>query len=421
MSKLALLGGNPVTDNLVGKGNLIWRKDLERKFLLEAYDTGAWDDWNVKDSLASKFKKGWASFNRAKYCALLTNGTHTLQLALEAVGIGAGDEVIVPGITWQATASAVCDVNAIPVLVDIDPDTLCIDPREVEAAATSRTRAIIPVHLYHRMADMDAIMKIAKKHKLRVIEDCAHSHGSQWKGKGAGSIGDFGSFSFQRSKLMNSGEGGALLSQNEMLHSKVSSMAICGRPFNGYRMHNGNYRMTNFQAAILLGQLAAYRKNAWILDCNGKALDKAVDLAPGAKSLHRARAITRQCSYCFAFLYDKTFYSGLGKDVFMKALSAEFGNKVGFSNPYTPLNDSDLYYPHTRKRFHWSKAFARAIAPSRWKLPASEDAFKNRAVTSWWKSILSCPPERAHLLTDAITKIHEHHQELLTYSKKKQG
>jgi len=140
MSKLAYLGGKPLSKYLIGKRKLISRSDLERKYLLQVYDSKVWDDRPGAKSMTAKFQKEWAAFNDSKFCALLTNGTHTIQVALEALRLGVGDEVIVPGLTWQATASTVCDVNAIPVLVDVDSETLCIDPKKVEAAITSRTR-----------------------------------------------------------------------------------------------------------------------------------------------------------------------------------------------------------------------------------------------------------------------------------------
>lgn len=229
MSKLAILGGEPITQNLLETSDLTFRSDLERKYLLEAYDSGIWDDGPGIDSMATRFEKQWADFNNSDFCALLTNETHTIQVALETLNIGVGDEVIVPGLTWQATASAVCDVNAVPIIVDVDPETLCIDPKKIEQAITPNSRAIIPVHLYHRLADMDAIVQIAENHNLFVIEDCAHSHGSIWKGKAAGTIGDFWSFSFQRLNLINAGEGGALLMQDEDYYWTVVSQRSCGR------------------------------------------------------------------------------------------------------------------------------------------------------------------------------------------------
>ncbi len=409
MSRLAYLGGNPVTDNLIKENRLKNRQDLERKYLLETYDSGIWDEWPEVNSMASEFEKEWAEFNSSKYCSLLTNGTHTLQLAMETLDIGTGDEVIVPGLTWQATASVVCDVNAVPVLVDITPDTLCIDPQKVEEAVTSRTKAIIPVHLYHRLADMDMLSETARKHNLFIIEDCAHTHGSQWKGKGAGTIGEFGSFSFQRSKLMNSGEGGALLMQNKDYYRKIVSQRSCGRETEGAKIHSGNYRITGFQAAVLRGQLAALKENAGIINETGLAFDKAIDDAPGVKSLFRDKNITRQCSYAFLFLFEKESFDGIGADIFRKALSAELG--VVFDTTYAPLNNSDVYYPHTKKRHRLNSEYVKEITPSRWELPVAEEAYKNRAVKSQW-DIFNCPPENAHLLTDAIVKIYENRNEL---------
>ncbi|UCE08060.1 MAG: DegT/DnrJ/EryC1/StrS family aminotransferase [bacterium] len=411
MSQLARFGGEPITKNLLEKSDLKFRQDLERKYLLEAYDSGTWDDWSGLESMAARFEKEWADFNRSKFCALLTNGTHTLQLALETLDIGFGDEVVVPGLTWQATASAVCDVNAIPIIVDIDPETLCIDPPKIEQAITPNTRAIIPVHLYHRMADMDAVMQIAQKHNLYLIEDCAHTHGSIWNHKAAGTIGDFGSFSFQRSKLINSGEGGALLMQNEDDYWKVISQRSCGREMKeGIKVHSGNYRMTSFQAAILLGQLEAHRKNAAIIDRNGLALDKAIADAPGVKPLFRNHKITRQCSYAFVFLYDSESFDGLDVKIFRKALAAELG--INFDTTYTPLDHSEVYYPHTKKRHQLSESYQKAINPSRWELPVANDVWANKAVLTQW-NIFSCPPDRASLVTDAIVKIYENRSQLI--------
>jgi len=412
MAKLAYLGGTPVSKrDFMRPSDLISRGDLERKYLLETYDSGVWDDWPEVPSMASTFQEEWAAFNNSKYCALLTNGTHTLQLALETLDIGVGDEVIVPGLTWQATASVVCDVNAVPIMVDVDPETLCIDPAEVEKAITPRTRAMIPVHLYHRLADMDKLKRTARKHRLHVIEDCAHTHGSRWKDKGAGTLGDFGSFSFQRSKLMTGAEGGALLMQREDYYWKVVSQRSCGREYKkGTRVHSGNYRITSFQAAVLRGQLAAMKGNAPVIDRNGLALDQAVADAPGVRPLRRHKSITRQCGYAFVFLYDKDAYDGLDADTFRKALSAELGRHWG--STYAPLNQSDVYYPHTKKRHHLSKSYLKAITPSRWKLPVCEAMWRDRAIVTDW-SVYGTSPSRARLLTDAIVKIYENRHELL--------
>jgi L-glutamine:2-deoxy-scyllo-inosose/3-amino-2,3-dideoxy-scyllo-inosose aminotransferase len=418
VSKLALLGGAPVTAGLLRGARFARRRDLELNYLLQAYRSGGWDDWpEATQTMAEAFRKEWAAFSKSKFCVLVTNGTHSIQIALEALDIGAGDEVIVPGLTWQATAAVVCDINAVPVMVDVDPETLCMDPVKAEQAVTRRTRAIIPVHLYHRMADMNAIRRIARKHHLHIIEDCAHSHGSQWDGRGAGTMGDFGSYSFQMSKLITGGEGGCLLMQKEDYYWKLLSLKACGREFkSGYRVHSGNFRMGSFQAAILRGQLAAFRKNAPLINRNGLALDRAVAAAPGVRPLRRDKHITRQCGYCFVFLYDREAFDGLSGAAFRRALSAELG--VGFGTTYTPLSHSDLYTPHTKRRHRLSPAYVKAITPARWELPVADDLWKDRAVVTGWR-VFACPPARAGLLTDAIAKIYEHRAELLKSAKAK--
>ncbi|MGQ9559195.1 MAG: DegT/DnrJ/EryC1/StrS family aminotransferase [Candidatus Oleimicrobiaceae bacterium] len=411
MSALAYLGGSPVIKDLLTGCHIGRRPDLERKYLLQAYDSGVWDDWPGVDSMAARFAQEWAAFHNSTYCVLLTNGTHSLQVALEALDIGAGDEVIVPGLTWQATAAAVCDVNAVPVLVDVQPDTMCIDPAAAEQVITPRTRAIIAVHLYHRLADAKALSGLARRHGLYLIEDCAHVHGSQWNGQGVGTCGVFGSFSFQSSKLITAGEGGALLMQDETLYWRTVSQRLCGREVGpGIRVHSGNYRMTSLQAAVLRGQLSALRRNAPLLDRNGLALDKAVAQAPGVRPLRRDPHITRQCSYAFAFLYDVEAFDGLSAPLFRQALSAELG--ITFDTTYTPLNHSEVYFPHTKRRHQFSRNYVRAITPGRWRLPVAESLHRHRAVLAPWR-ILACPPQRAPLLTEAIAKIHKHRADLL--------
>ena len=177
--------------------------------------------WSFNGPEEQKFARNFARYNNAKYGIVMANGTVTLESALHALGIGPGDEVIVPALTWIATAMAVHYVGATPVFVDIESDTWCLDPVKLEDAITPATKAVIPVHLYGSMADMDKIMDIAKKNNMYVIEDCAHAQGGVWDGKGLGSIGIVGSFSFQESKTLSSGEGGICLTNNEELAEKL--------------------------------------------------------------------------------------------------------------------------------------------------------------------------------------------------------
>lgn len=204
------------------------------------------------------FEQKFAEFCGSKYALTCNNGTTALHLALVTLGVQAGDEVIIPDLTFVATANAVKYVNAVPVLVDIDPETLCIDPATLEAAITEKTKAIIPVHLYGHPANMPAIMEIAHKHGLLVIEDAAEAHGAEVNGKRVGSWGDCACFSFYGNKVITSGEGGMITTDDEAFYNRARylrdhAMSPTKRYWHtevGY-----NYRMTNLQAALGLAQL----------------------------------------------------------------------------------------------------------------------------------------------------------------------
>jgi dTDP-4-amino-4,6-dideoxygalactose transaminase len=209
--------------------------------------------------MVARFEQEFAAFQQCRYGLSAMNGTVTLEMALEALGIGAGDEVIVPAISFISTATCVSRVGATPVFVDIEPDTFNIDPECVRKAIGPKTRAIIPVHFGGPMADMDAIVPLAAAHGLALIEDAAHAHGSEWKGRRAGGFGAFGSFSFQNGKVMTAGEGGILLSNDEALIDRAREILDIGRrKGEGWFFHytlGSNYRITALQCAVLIAQL----------------------------------------------------------------------------------------------------------------------------------------------------------------------
>ena len=179
--------------------------------------------------MPQEFAEKFAELHGARYALCIANGTIALIAALQAAGIRFGDEVIVPAYTWDGTATAVLFAGGIPVFADVDPDTYCLDVASAAGAITPRTRAIIPVHLAMRFTDMNALIALAEKHGLKIIEDCAHAHGGQFEGRGAGSMGDLGCFSFQESKLMTAGEGGIVLT-NDLAHFEhLQSQVNCGR------------------------------------------------------------------------------------------------------------------------------------------------------------------------------------------------
>src|SRR6478672_7821346 len=238
MSLPALLGGVPVADAGTYPSWPQW-SEREREELLATLDSGAW--WTGDGERAFRFARDFAQYQGAAAGYPFTNGTQTLEAALVACGVGEGDEVIVPGLTFVASATAVLAVNATPVLVDIDTETLCLDPDAAEAAITPRTRAVVVVHVAGAAADLDALVELCGRRGLRLIEDCAHAHGTTWRGRGVGSWGDAGCFSMQRSKLMTAGEGGALVANDEQLRDAAWSYADCGREAGEWFYHHARY------------------------------------------------------------------------------------------------------------------------------------------------------------------------------------
>jgi dTDP-4-amino-4,6-dideoxygalactose transaminase len=206
MVELAMFGGPPVRTNPYPAWPVFDERDLTA--VTEVIQSGNWGGFPYPGPRTTRMVERFLELQGGEFGVAVANGTVALEVACRAAGVGWGDEVIVPAYTFQATAAAPMAAGAIPVIVDIDPDTYCIDPAAVASAITPRTRAVIPVHLGAHMADMDALLEIADRHDLVVIEDAAHAHGAQWRGRGAGTLGHFGAFSFQSSKILTSGEGG---------------------------------------------------------------------------------------------------------------------------------------------------------------------------------------------------------------------
>ncbi len=255
MTKLAINGGTPTKT----KPFPIWPHydERERKALMDVLESRNW--WRTEGTCVEQFEQDFAAFHGAKHGIAITNGTHALEVAIAALGVLPGDEVIVPDSTFVATASSILFAGAMPVMVDICQDTECIDPELVEAAITPRTKGIVPVHLGGHPADLDRLNEIAKKHGLFVLEDCAHAHGSEWNGKKVGTHGIAGTFSFQSSKNMTAGEGGIIITNDDAVAGDLRSVHDCGRLpgewFYSHFAYGSNYRLSEWQGAILQVQL----------------------------------------------------------------------------------------------------------------------------------------------------------------------
>lgn len=336
-NKPAILGGAPAVTlschpwPVVGEQEVRWMEEVVR--------SGAWS-WVGEHERA--FCAEFAEFIGAKYAMAVANGTVTLQTALQAVGVRPGDEVIVPGLTWVATMQAAVDIGADVVLVDIDPETWGIDPKAAEAAITERTRAIIPVHLYGCMADMDAIMDLARRHDLRVVEDVAHQHGSCWRDHGAGAIGDAGSFSFQQSKVLTAGEGGAITCNDEEIYNTAFALKHVGwyppteeQPMRPAGVWGHNYRITEMQCVLLRGGLTRIEEQTRIREENAARLAAGLERIGGPlRVARRDERVTRQAYYAVTMHFDPEQAEGLSRAQYIEALCAE-GVTVGL--PYDPL------------------------------------------------------------------------------------
>lgn len=395
------------------------RGDEEERAVLEVLRRGVWGGYPAPGVAAQKFGRSFAEYVGAKHAVLAANGTVTLKIALRALGVEAGDEVIVPALTWVATAGAAAYLNAVPVFADVDEASLCIDPEAIEAAVTEKTRAIIPVHLGSAMADMDAIMDIAKRHDLAVIEDCAHAHGARWNGRGAGSIGDVGSFSFQSSKLLTAGEGGAITTSNDELAQRCQALVNCGRKEPGYDGFDGpvfgwNDRITELQASLLSAQLARldeqHERRAKNVDRLASALESRPDL--GLTIQKRDARITRKTAYELVLLYDAEAYGGASRDAFVAALEAEGVPADG--DFYVPIQDrvGEIFplkasqYPTIRERY------GDALAPEQAPCPVASRAAYERTVWLHHALFLGDPSDVDDIV-EAITKIHGAADELV--------
>lgn len=344
MSELAILGGSPLRTRPFPVWPQYLPADAQR--LQQVLESRHWGGYPVPSRYCGEFAERFARLHGAKYGLCLANGTIALVAALQAAGIRFGDEVIVPAYTWDGTATAVLFAGGVPVFADVDPDTYCLDVESARKAITPRTKALLPVHLAMRFADMDALSALAREHGLKIIEDCAHAHGGQYRAKGAGSIGDMGCFSFQESKLMTSGEGGMVITSDLKYFEHLQSQVNCGRASmtDEYeqRVLGANYRMTELQAALLIGQLDMLPELAAKRARNAARLSTALSAIPGVRPLPPQPDITRDTIYNYVFQYRPQRHGVVARDLFVAALDAEGIPSDG--RFYEPVYRSDLFY-----------------------------------------------------------------------------
>ena len=340
MSALALLGGKKAK----GKPFPVWPyyDKKEERVLQEVLESRVW--WRTPGTKTLEFERAFAKFHGARHGIAVTNGTAALEVTMAGLGITAGDEVIVPDFTFVATASAVLFVNALPVLVDVDPETYCINPDLVEAAITPRTKAIIAVHMGGHPADLDRLQQIAKRKRLKLIEDSAHAHASEWRGQRVGTFGVAGTFSFQSSKLITAGEGGIIISNDDKFEVQARSVHDCGRMpgewFYSHFIYGSNYRLSEWQGAILNVQLSRLDEQTKRRHQNSRLLDRLLREIPGITPQKLDERCTRNGQYAYIFHMNKKEFAGLSTERFIEAMNAE-----GIPNQasYPPLHKLHMF------------------------------------------------------------------------------
>jgi len=323
MSKLAINGGSPHRSKPFPKWP-VWDEN-EINNLKQAVESGKWG--SLHGDQVKTFSEKYADYHQAKYGICVNSGTTALKIALQAVGVDAGQEVILPCYTFIASATAILEAGAIPVFVDIDPETYNIETSQIEGAITERTAAIMPVHFGGRPCNMDEINSIAKKHNLKVIEDAAQAWGSAWNNQQVGAIGDAGGFSFQSSKNITAAEGGIILTNDEETAKFCRSFSNCGRVDGGVWYEHyylgGNFRMSEFQGALLLAQLEKYPEMKATREKNAKYLNDQLSQIDGIEILKEDNNITSNSYHIFICRYKKEHFKNVPKSTFVQAMRKE--------------------------------------------------------------------------------------------------
>lgn len=407
----ALLGGTPVRrDPFPG-----WpvHGDLEDKAMLDVVHSGEWGR-GVGHTVAA-FESEYAKAIGTQHCLATSCGTSALFTALAALGIGPGDEVVVPPYTFVACVNVILLHHAVPVFADTDPKTFQIDATKLESRITERTAAIMPVHLGGSAFDVDAVLAIAAKRNVPIVEDTCQSHFAEWKGKRTGGFGRAGCFSFQASKNLNSGEGGALMTndgafmeQCYTFHNNSRSRVQQGSDFS-YQQRGMNVRMTEFQAAMLLSQMTRLERQMETREQNAKYLTAMLNETGGLAPARTYEGCTRNAYHLFMMRYDAEQFRGLTRAKFLKALHAE---GVPASAGYSPLN-KEPFLRNTFESRGYQRIYGRKYVDEwfeRNECPAN-DRLCGEAV--WFTQTQLLGPRRdMDQIVEAVRKIKLHGSEL---------
>ena len=416
MSQLAAHGGTPVRTDPFPQ----WPQGgpEEVAYLKKVLDGTRWfagprgDD---PEALGSLFGERFAVRHGARFGLPVANGSVAIEIALRAAGIGPGDEVIVPSYTFVSTATSVLLVGALPVFADMDPQNYCLDPEDAARRLTSRTRALLPVHLGGQMADMEGLAALARKHRLLVIEDCAQAIEASWLGKKAGTWGELGTFSFQSNKTITAGEGGLILTQDPELAEKVIALRAFGRTNPGEtapgrssaytsQTLSGNYRLSEFQAAVLLAQMERFPEQDRRRQANARRLSRGLSEVPGIRPVRREGPDSKHGYYYFLIQYDPEVFGLRTPDQLAALLKAE-------GIPFHPGDQAPTYrhpvfQPENLAGWLWPEVldrYRRAWKGEGLHLPAVEAACRSTLILR--HNVLLAEPEDMDDIVEALWKV----------------
>jgi dTDP-4-amino-4,6-dideoxygalactose transaminase len=412
MAKLAINGGEKVITRPLGKKWPIW-DEREEKAFLEVLHSGHWC-FGGEGSKVWEFEDAFAKYQDAKYGVTTNSGIQSLICALKAAGVEPCDEVLVPSLSFFASATCVLFVNAIPVFVDSDP-FFNPDAEAMEAAITDRTRAAIVVHNGGYPADMDAIMEVSKKHDLPIIEDCAHAHGSEWKGTRVGAIGNLGAFSLMAGKTLASGEGGIILTNHAGLREKLYAYMDLGRWIERADKSARlgvvtNFRMAEWPAAILLAQLTRLDEQIETRERNFTYLAEGLKKIDGVEPFERDPRVTRWSIYYWNFKYKKDKFDDVPRSKFLEAVRAE-GAPIGVGAHGRPIYQNPLFQSITAGRTWPIKCPSYEIDYTRVHCPEAERICETEALSIGQSAFLG-DKEDMDLILEAIRKVRANTDEL---------
>jgi perosamine synthetase len=409
--KLAMFGGTKVHP---GEWPVwpVWDQTAESR-VVEMLRSGRW--WRGAGENVEEFEKKYAALMGSKRCLATASGSTALMISLHVLGVDAGDEVLVSPYTFIASYNVIFQQKALPVFADTDPETFLINPAKIEGRITERTTAILPVHIYGLPADMDPILQIASAKNLKVVEDACQAWLGEYKGKKLGTIGDLGCFSFQNSKNLPTGEGGAILGNEDAVMDRCHSYHNCGRPYGSvqrtsdYPMRGSNRRMQQIQAIMLLSQMERIERDAAIRLENARYLDQKLKEIPGIKTARPVVVHSRSAYHMYPFRYLKEYFNDVPREKFIQALRAE---GVPCSPGYGPQNRDGIM-----EEALTSRGYKRLFSESRLKqwreenqLPGNDQLCKE-AIT-FYQSMLLGGKKDMDDIAAAIHKIYENRGEL---------